>query len=99
MKQNDLYEFLTEDEAELADLVATRTKTDCWFVTEPADDKPGFYRVFDMENGYYIPAAVALEDLTDALDVPENYENCNLTEEQDKRFREMLRKRYISLGY
>lgn len=91
----NLYEYLTEEEAEVALLVARRTNADCWFKVMADPDHPGFCRVFDIENGRFIPAALALEDLAGCVEVAENYDLCRLTEEQDGIFRESLRKRYI----
>jgi hypothetical protein len=84
------YKTLTDAEYNVLNKIATRTKSDCWFWLK--QDNHGVDYVHDLEEGKRMCLKIGVKLLYEGLDCQENYDNCLLTDEEDRTFRELLKK-------
>lgn len=84
------YKTLTDAEYNVLNTIASRTKSDCWFWL--MQDKHGTDYVLDLEERKRMCLKTGVGLLCEGLDCQENYDNCLLTDEEDRTFRELLRK-------
>ena len=82
--------MLTKEECAVLSLVAKRTKMDCWFaILHTANGQPYIY---DLENKKRIGIKTAIPQLSEGVEDYDNYHNCRLTPEEDRVFRELIKK-------
>lgn len=79
---------LANSEYNVLNKIASKTKMDCWFSLEQDENNNDYVR--DLENGTNLTLREGLLILVDGLDCQENYNSCNLLEEEDKIFRNLL---------
>ena len=86
---------LTCKECEVLNLVARKTKMDCWawFIFDEVD---GSY-CYDLEAGLPISADVAIEQMSEGIDDKELYDQLNLSEDEARTLNELLYKHGIEL--
>ena len=84
------YRSLTLDEWFVLNKIAAKTKMDCWFWL--SQDKYGIYHVYDLEENKRWCLKTGVKMLFEGIDCQENYNNCYLTDDEDKTFRELLQK-------
>ena len=84
------YRNLTIDERFVLNKIAAKTKMDCWFWL--TQDKYGIYHVYDLEERKRKCLKTGVKLLSEGIDCQENYDNCCLTDDEDKTFRELLKK-------
>lgn len=84
------YKILTRAEYDVLNKIAARTKMDCWFWL--TQDKYHIYYVYDIEEKKRICLKTGIGMLVEGIDCQENYDNCCLTDDEDKTFRELLQK-------
>ena len=70
---------------------------DCWFLLK--QDKHGADYVWDLEEGKRMCLKTGVGLLCEGLDCKENYDDCWLTEEEDKVFHNLLYKLKINYAY
>ena len=79
---------LTNEEANVLDLIATRSKMDCWFFL--GEDKLGRIYFYDLEEGSRRrPLKDGISDLAEGMT---GYTNYSLTEEEIKVFEGILKR-------
>lgn len=84
------YRTLTDAEYYVLNKIAGKTGMDCWFWL--TQDKYGIDYVFDIEERKRKCLKTGVECLVEGIDCQENYDNCCLTVDEDKTFRELLKK-------
>ena len=84
------YKTLTNDEYNVLNKIARKTGMDCWF--EIRQDGLGIDYVWDLEERKRMCLRTGVAMLVEGLDCPENYDNCALTDEEDKAFKDLLDK-------
>lgn len=91
------YKTLTDAEFDVLNEIAYRTGMDCWFYIE--QDSDGTDYVWDCEESKSICLKTGIEMLCEGLDCQENYDSCELTEEEDEVFRGLLNKLNIEFNF
>lgn len=91
------YKTLTDAEYNVLNKISSRTKEDCWFWLK--QDKHGTDYVWDLEEGKRMCLKTGVGLLCEGLDCQENYDNCWLTEEEDKVFKGLLNKLNIEFNF
>lgn len=82
------YKTLTNDEYNVLNKIVRKTKMDCWF--EIRQDSLGTDYVWDLEERKRFCLRTGVAMLVEGLDCQENYDNCWLTDDEDKTFRDLL---------
>ena len=81
---------LTNEEYNVLNKIATKTKTDCWFTLEQDADGTDF--VYDLEEGKRVDLETGVAMLMEAIEDKENYESCQLTSDEDIVLNNLLEK-------
>lgn len=81
--------ILTYDEASVLNKVAERTKSD-WFLLSPGDDGEDY--VYDLTESCDLTLQEGVSKLMDEISGREDYDDCNLSEDEDFVLRELLKK-------
>ena len=68
---------LTNEEYNVLNKIASKTKTDCWFTLEQDSDGTDF--VYDLEEGNRVDLETGVAMLMEAIEDEENYTSCQLT--------------------
>ena len=89
------YKTLTNKEYEVLNKIAKKTKMDCWFYIK--QDCHGTDYIYDVEERKRLCLKTGVGQLAEGLDCKENYDSCNLTEEEESVFKELLLKLNIKL--
>lgn len=84
------YNTLTSEEYDVLQLIASKTKMECWFSLK--QDQNGADYVWDIEEGKQMCLKTGVELLVEGLDCKENYDNCRLNCFEDLTFRNLLSK-------
>lgn len=79
---------LLNEEYDVLNKIASKTKADCWFVIEQTENGEDYVR--DLEEGWDMSLRDGISVLMGCLDCKENYENCNLSKEEEKVLRKLL---------
>lgn len=82
------YKTLTNEEYNLLNKIATKTKCDCWFSIR--QDEDGTDYVFDIEEGKRMSLKAGFELLCEAINRKEN--NCDLTLDEEETFNKLFDK-------
>ena len=90
------YKTLTDDEYNVLNKIASRTKNDCWFWLK--QDKHGVDYVWDLEEGKRRCLKTGVGMLCDAVDDQDNYDNCWLDDDEREAFKNLLPKWGITLN-
>lgn len=90
------YKTLTDAEYNVLNKIADRTGMDCWFLIN--QDRYGTDYIWDCEESKRMCLSTGIEMLCEGLDCQENYDSCELTEEEDKAFRGLLNKLNIEFN-
>ena len=77
MKYKYRIKTLTQEQYDLLNRVARRTRNDCWF--DIRQKKDGTDYVYDLEEGRRWCLRTGIRTLMEALDCEENYYNCALS--------------------
>ena len=91
------YKTLTDEEYNVLNKIADRTGMGCWFLIK--QDCHGVDYVWDLEEGKRMCLKTGIGLLCEGIDCQENYDNCWLTEEEDKAFKGLLNKLNIEFDY
>ena len=91
------YKTLTNDEYNVLNKIARKTKMDCWF--DIRQDALGIDYIWDLEERKRTCLRTGVGMLVEGLDCQENYDNCWLTEDEDKAFKALLDKLEIEFKY
>ena len=86
----EAYKTLTNEEYNLLNKIATKTKTDCWFVLE--QDEHGVDYVHDLEKNENLSLVDGVSMLMEAIDCEENFQSCNLSIEEENVLKVLLSK-------
>lgn len=83
---------LTNEEYNVLNHITSATKTDCWFSLET--DKDGYDCVYDLENGWTVKLATALEWLYADVDwmTLDDWEELGIDTQEIVVFTELLQK-------
>ena len=81
---------LTNEEYNVLNKIATKTKTDCWFALEQDSDGSDF--VYDLEEGKQVDLETGVAMLMEAVEDKENYDSCQLTSDEKIVLDNLLKK-------
>lgn len=84
------YKTLTNPEYNVLNKIAHKTKMDCWFTIK--QDNNGIDYIYDLEDKKRKCLRTGVYQLVSGLDCIENYNSCNLTDDEKTVFNELLRK-------
>lgn len=84
------YTTLTNEEYNVLNKIADKTKADCWFYIE--QDSGGADYIFDLEEGTRLSLEAGIGMLMEAIDCPENYDSCHLTRSEEVILNNLLEK-------
>ena len=88
------YKTLTDAEYNVLNIIASRTKNDCWFWLK--QDKHATDYVWDLEEKRRMCLKTGVGLLCEGLDCQENYDNCRLKWNEKVTFRNLLAKLEIT---
>ena len=74
--------------------IASKTKMDCWFCIK--QDNNGTDYIYDLEESKRMCLRTGVSQLIEGLNCIENYNACDLTDDEDKAFKELLKKLKIN---
>lgn len=84
----DTNKVLTNEEYNILEKIASNTKMDCWFSIEQDDNEEDY--VYDLEENKKLSLYDGLSQLVEGIDCVENYDSCNLTDEEKLTFEHLL---------
>lgn len=90
------YKTLTNEEYNVLNKIARKTKMDCWFYIK--QDGKGMDYIYDLEDKKRICLRTGVGYLVNGLDCKENYDSCDLTNIESKTFLELLFKLKLVLS-
>lgn len=90
------YKTLTSEEYRVLCKIANKTNMDCWFYIK--QDNKGTDYIYDLEERKRLCLKTGINQLVEGLDCAENYNNCNLTDDEDKTFKKLLNKLKIEFN-
>ena len=94
---NTPYKTLTDAEYNILNKIAEATGMDCWFYIK--QDSYGTDYIWDCEENKKMCLKTGVSMLCEGIDCQENYDNCELTEDEDKTFKELLDKLQLELDW
>lgn len=84
------YSTLTDEEYNVLNKIAHKTKKDCWFYIK--QNNKGVNYIYDLEERKRLCLKTGVRQLIDGLDCLENYNNCAFTNEEEIVLNELLLK-------
>lgn len=91
------YKTLTNEEYNVLNKIAYKTKIDCWFCIK--QDNKGTDYVYDLEENKRICLKTGVSQLIEGVDCIENYNACELSNNETYILKELLKKLNIKVWF
>ena len=72
---------MTNAEFEVVNKIAAKTKADCWFCVSQTKDGQDY--IYDLEENINLSLDDGIRMLMDCIDCNENYDNCDLSADEE----------------